>query len=96
MPSPAFTLEIVTPERTVFTGPVTTAVVPAEEGYLGILAHHAPLIATLTPGRITFRSPGGAMTTLQNEGAGFLEVRDNRVTVLADRVVPQGLPSVAA
>lgn len=86
MASPAFTLEVVTPERVVFTGEVTTVVLPAEEGYLGILAHHAPLIATLTRGRITFRSPEGAMTTLQNEGAGFLEVRDNRVTVLADQV----------
>lgn len=85
-PSPAFALEVVTPERVVFTGAVTTVVLPAEAGYLGILAHHAPLIATLTPGRITFRSPEGAMTTLRNEGAGFLEVRDNRVTVLADRV----------
>lgn len=82
----AFTLEVVTPERVVFTGPVTTVVAPAADGYLGILAHHAPMIVTLTPGKITGRNPAGAMTLFQNLGGGFLEVQNNHVTILADRI----------
>ncbi len=82
----AFTLEVVTPERVVFTGPVTTVVAPAADGYLGILAHHAPLIALLGPGRIVYRTPEGTTTTLVCQGDGLLEVRDNRLTLLADRI----------
>ena len=82
----AFTLEVVTPERVVFTGLVTTVVAPAADGYLGILAHHAPLLALLSPGRIVYRNPSGTTATLQSQGGGVLEVRDNRVLVLADRI----------
>ena len=81
-----FTLEIVTPERIVFSGPVTTAVAPAAYGYLGILANHAPLLATLAPGKITFRHPAGTLTTVQCLGSGFLEVQRNQVVLLADEI----------
>lgn len=81
-----FTLEVVTPERIVFTGPVTTVVAPAAYGYLGILAHHAPLMATLKTGKITYRRPDGTMGIHRLQGGGFLEVRDNRVTLLVDQV----------
>ena len=82
----SFTLEVVTPERIVFTGPVTTAVIPAAHGYLGILANHAPLVATLTPGKVTYRSPEGTLATLQCRRGGFLEIRHNHVVVLADQI----------
>lgn len=82
----AFTLELVTPERVVFTGTVTTVVAPAADGYLGILAHHAPMLVTLTPGTIACRTAEGALTRFQNQGGGFLEVRANRVVILADRL----------
>ena len=84
--TPTFTLEVVTPERIVFTGPVTTVVAPAADGALGILAHHAPLVATLVPGTLVFRDPSGSTTVLRSHGGGFLEVFHNRVTVLADRI----------
>ena len=86
MESKAFSLEVVTPERVLFTGRVTTVVAPAAYGYLGVLANHAPLLATLSTGRITFRREDGSMTTYVSEGAGFLEVRDNHVVILADRI----------
>ncbi len=81
-----FTLEVVTPERVIFTGAVTTVVAPAANGYLGVLAHHAPLIALLAPGRIVYRTPEGTTVTLASQGSGLLEVRDNRLTILADRI----------
>ena len=81
-----FTLEVVTPTCVAFTGPVTAVVAPAARGYLGILARHAPLLATLTPGTITFRAPDGTVSSLHGAGGGILEVRDNRVTILADQI----------
>lgn len=81
-----FTLEILTPRRTVFTGPVTSLVAPGALGYLGVLAHHAPLITTLVPGKITFRDADGKTSSLQSQKGGLLEVFHNQATLLADEV----------
>ena len=83
----SFAIEVVTPARVVHAGRATTVVAPAADGYLGILANHAPMLVTLTPGRIAARNPEGAMTYWRNERGGFLEVRENRVIILADEVV---------
>ena len=80
-----FTLSILTPERTVFEGPVEYVQVPGTEGYLGVLANHAALVTGLAEGRLTVRKPGGTETTLAVSG-GFFEVSHNRATVLADSV----------
>ena len=81
-----FQLEILTPRRIVFRGEVVSLVAPAAEGYLGVLAHHAPLIATLTSGKISYRDPSGTPRVLQATGSGFLEVFQNRATLLMDEV----------
>ena len=47
-----FKVEIVTPEKLVFSEEVEALVVPAERGYLGVLAGHAPLLCSLHPGEI--------------------------------------------
>ena len=83
---PTFTLEVVTPERVAYAGAVTTVVAPATDGYVGILAHHAPMLVTLGSGHIVFRDAGGATTVLHSQGHGFLEVFHNRVTILAERL----------
>ncbi len=85
MAAPVFDLAVLTPERSVFEGPVEYVQVPGSEGYLGVLAHHAPLVAALAPGRLTARRPGGEELAWQVTG-GFFEVGDNRATVLADEV----------
>jgi len=82
----SFSLEILTPERTVFTGSVISLVAPAALGYLGVLANHAPLSTTLTPGKIVCRETDGQSKIFQSTGAGFLEVHHNRVTLLADGI----------
>ena len=83
MPEKTFKLEIVTPERVVLTQDAVSLVVPAAEGYLGVLADHAPLIAELTVGEIRVRDAEGRETRLATSG-GFMEVRDNTVHILAD------------
>jgi len=83
-----FSLEILTPNRTFFAGPVASLIAPGTLGYLGILTNHAPLITTLVPGRMSWRDASGQTTTLQSTGGGLLEVHRNRVTLLSDTIAP--------
>ncbi|MGD8396491.1 MAG: ATP synthase F1 subunit epsilon [Candidatus Eiseniibacteriota bacterium] len=78
-----FTLAIQTPTRPVFDGEVESIVAPGSEGYLGVLAHHAPLITGLQAGHLEVRMPDGQTRTYFVSG-GFLEVSHNRAIVLAD------------
>jgi F-type H+-transporting ATPase subunit epsilon len=80
-----FELVILTPERAVFEGRVEYIQVPGSEGYLGVLAHHAPLVTALAQGTITVRRAGGREARIEVSG-GFFEVSENRATVLADEV----------
>jgi F-type H+-transporting ATPase subunit epsilon len=75
-------LEIVTPERVIYSDEVDAVVVPGVEGQLGILPHHAPLMTMLQPGELKVRK-GGEEIYVAIFG-GFLEVRPDRVIVLAD------------
>ena len=77
-----FKVEIVTPERLVFSGDVESLVVPAERGYLGVLAGHAPLLAALQPGEILMRREGGE-TRFATAG-GFMEVTPSRTSLLTE------------
>jgi len=77
-----FRLEIVTPERTVFSEDVVSLVAPAERGYLGVLAGHAPLLCTLKPGEIRIRREGGEI--LFATSGGFMEVTPKRAIVLSE------------
>ena len=80
----SFRANIYTPQRTIFEGKVSSLIVPAELGYLGVLANHAPLVANLVPGKITFREISGKVTELDSQEMGFLEVSNNNATVLLD------------
>ena len=75
-------LEIVTPERRVYSDIVDSVQVPGSEGELGVLPHHAPLVSTLGVGELRFRKDG-AEESFAIVG-GFLQVRPDRVVVLAE------------
>jgi len=75
-------LDIITPEKIIYSDDVQTVVAPGIEGDLGILPNHTPLITTLRPGALMIRKDGEELH-LAIFG-GFLEVRPNRVIVLAD------------
>lgn len=81
-----FALEILTPNRTVFTGAVVSLVAPGALGYLGVLADHAPLITTLVPGKVTLRDTHGKPKVLTSTRCGLLEVHHNQVSLLADEL----------
>ena len=78
-----FKLTVHTPEVTVLDQEVQSVTAPGAEGYLGVLAHHAPLITALRPGKLTIRKSDGQLDEYA-VGGGFLEVADNHATVLAD------------
>jgi F-type H+-transporting ATPase subunit epsilon len=75
-------LDIVTAERAVFSGDVDEVVAPGVEGQMAILPHHAPLMTTLLPGELLIKK-GGEEFYLAVSG-GFIEVRPDRIIILAD------------
>ena len=75
-------LEIVTPERQVFSDQVDSVVVPGSLGELGVLPHHAPLVSTLGVGELRIRK-GGTEEFFAIVG-GFLQVRPDKVVVMAE------------
>jgi F-type H+-transporting ATPase subunit epsilon len=77
-----FKLEVVTPEKMVFSGEVSAVLAWGVQGQLGILPHHAPLMTMLQPGDLVIKK-GNEEDTLTISG-GFLEVRPDKVIVLAD------------
>lgn len=75
-------LEVVTPERRLLSEQVNSVTVPGRGGELGILPGHAPLISELQTGVLSYDEAG---TTFQlHVSGGFVEVNDDRVSVLAE------------
>lgn len=72
-------LNIVSPERELFDGPIESVMLPGTLGTFTILTHHAPIVSSLLPGRITFRT-GGEERQIAIQG-GFVEMSDNCVSV---------------
>jgi len=77
-----FRLEIVTAERMVFAGDVNEVVAWGVEGQLGILPHHAPLMTMLRPGDLLIKKDNEEEYLVIS--GGFLEVRPDKVIILAD------------
>ncbi len=75
-------LDIVTAEQLVFSEDVEVIVAPGIEGQLGILPHHTPLMTMLQPGELLVRKEGEELRLAIS--GGFLEVRPDRVIILAD------------
>ncbi len=74
-------LEIVTPEKQLFSGTVDSVTVPSTTGYLGILPGHAPLLAELGIGEVSYKI--GERTDYLFCSWGFVEVLPERVVLLA-------------
>ena len=75
-------LEVVTPERRVLADPVDMVTVPGLGGELGILPGHTPLISQLQTGVLTYVAEG--KSSQLHVSGGFVEVRDDHVSVLAE------------
>ena len=75
-------LSIVTPEKQLVSDEVDQVNVPGTEGDLGILYDHAPLLTNLRSGQLSYEKDGETVALVVS--GGYLEVTDNRVTVLAE------------
>ena len=78
-------LTIITPDRQVFEGEVESATFPGSDGSFQVLRNHAPLVSSLGKGEIKYRGSAGESTVMV-EG-GVVEVLNNNITVLAERVI---------
>jgi F-type H+-transporting ATPase subunit epsilon len=80
-------VEIVTPKGYAYTGEVELVNIPTEEGEIGVLENHMPLMSALKPGLIYFngnKEEGFFVTE------GFVEVTGKKVNVLAEEATPIG------
>jgi F-type H+-transporting ATPase subunit epsilon len=75
-------LSIVSPERSLLSEQVDEVVVPGVDGYFGVLPGHAPLLAVLGVGELSYRK--GTETTHLFTALGFAEVQPDNVTILAE------------
>jgi len=75
-------LDIVTPEKVVFSEEVEFVVAPGVEGELGILPEHAPLVSALKIGVLRVQQDGKTFKVAVT--GGFIEVKNSRIVVLAD------------
>ena len=82
-----FRLEIVSAERSLYSGEANFVVVPGVDGELGIFPNHTPLLTKIKPGTLKFHAKDESEETLFFIAGGFLEVQPTVVTVLADTVV---------
>jgi F-type H+-transporting ATPase subunit epsilon len=78
-----FSFQILSPEKVIYKGNIVSLVVPGQEGYLGVMARHAPMIAALAAGEVKISEANGAINYYAVSG-GILEVGDDEVVLLAD------------
>ena len=88
-------IEIVSPEKTIFTGNITSAYLPGSEGFFQILDNHAPIVSTLKNGIIELKGDfqegtsknlsllGGNKASLEIE-SGVVEMKNNKLIILVD------------
>ncbi len=78
-------IEIVTPDKRVFEGDIKSVRVPGRKGSFQVLKDHAPIVSTLENGPVILVDPEGKETIFEISG-GVIEVKANKIIVLADRV----------
>ena len=79
----ALQVELVSPERILYSGEATMVLCRTSDGEIAFLTGHAPFIGALGIGHVIIRTVEGADETAAVHG-GFVEVRDNRVIILSD------------
>jgi F-type H+-transporting ATPase subunit epsilon len=76
-------LDIITPEKVLFTGDIEIVKLPGTKGSFEVLINHAPLISTLTAGKIKVKDVNGVVSYFEIL-SGVVEVLNNRVKVLVE------------
>ena len=83
------TLRVITPDRIVLDTTASAVQIPGLDGLIGVLPRHAPMVAALGVGALTFEKSVGGKEGMFVAG-GFAEVRDNTVRVVSPASEPPG------
>ena len=78
-------LEIITPEKKVYSGKIKLIQVPGSKGSFAVLKNHAPIISALEKGKIRIITPEDEETLIEVDG-GLIEVKNNKIIVLAENL----------
>ena len=81
MAQPFYELQILTPQGAAFSAKVVHTLVPGEDGFVGVLANHAPYVTSSPGGRFEIREPDGTEKKFK-AGPGFFEVAHNKAAFL--------------
>ncbi|MCX5800074.1 MAG: ATP synthase F1 subunit epsilon [Candidatus Eisenbacteria bacterium] len=84
--SDVFHLRMLTLEKVIYEGNIISLVAPGLDGYFGVLAHHAPLIAALKPGKLSLKADERSAERVYAVSGGFVEVSANSAVLLADAI----------
>jgi F-type H+-transporting ATPase subunit epsilon len=76
-----FQLKVVTPQGAAYEGTAVHVRIPNEDGFVGILANHAPYVTSSPGGPLEIREPGGSQKTYTT-GVGFFEIAHNQAIFL--------------
>jgi F-type H+-transporting ATPase subunit epsilon len=82
-------LDIVTPERKIFSGEVELVSVPGSDGYFEVMQNHAAIISTLKKGELKIVEKLGKNQFFNIEG-GVIEVKSNKIIILAEKLKEAG------
>ena len=78
-------LEIITPDKRIYSGEVSLVQVPGTKGSFEILQNHAPIISTLDRGKIKVVEQTGKILFFEVDG-GIVENKDNKIIVLVESI----------
>ena len=76
-------LEIITPEKKLFSGETELVKLPGTSGSFEVLLNHAPIISTLTEGKIKVKESNGNVSYFDIK-SGVVEAQNNNIIVLVD------------
>ena len=80
-------VDVVSAEESIFSGEAKFVALPGENGELGILPQHTPLITRINPGAVRIQRADNGQEEFVFVAGGILEVQPNAVTVLADTAI---------
>ena len=80
-------VDIVSAEKSLFSGTAEVVIAPGQRGELGIYPRHTPLLTTLKPGSVRIKVPNQAEEELVYVSGGMLEVQPHVVTILSDSAI---------
>lgn len=80
-------LQVMTPEQVIFDDDVIAIIAPGENGYLGVLTNHAPLLVTLKVGILIITDKNNKKSYYQTS-SGFLEVNHNKASIVVASIEP--------